>query len=209
LVILMALVAAGCASATAGPSGHPNGPAPAGRTALLAHLGILRRPAAKTDSSPALAATLKQFAHVGCDSLIVDPGLTRLAMVARDGTPVYVVVFKPASCVPHCTGTARMCIRALPRVETVAVLAGSHEFPQIATFPEVETGAAVAIDHALRFVLVPDGVVRVAVQVTSSGRPFETAAPVRNNLAVLHVHRPATMLWLNAGGRIVRRAPIY
>jgi hypothetical protein len=209
LVILMALVAAGCASATAGPSGHPSGPTPAGRTALLAHLGILRRPAAKTDSSPALAATLKQFAHVGCDSLTADPGLTRLAMVARDGTRVYVVAFKPARCVPHCTGTGRMCMRPLPLVETVAVLAGGRQFPQIATLPELQTDGAVAIDHSLRFVLVPDGVVRVVVQVTSSGRPFETTALVRSNLAVLHIHAAATMIWLNAGGRIVRRALIY
>src|SRR5579872_2623571 len=103
LVILVALVAAGCASATAGPSGHPSGPAPAGRTALLAHLGILRRAATQADSSPALKATLTRLARGGCESLVADPGFTRLAAVTRDGARAYIVAFKPACNVPHTT----------------------------------------------------------------------------------------------------------
>jgi hypothetical protein len=175
----------------------------------LAHLGILRRPAAQTDSSPALRATLTRLAHGGCESLVADPGYTRLAAVARDGTRAYVVAFKPASCVPHCTGTARMCIRPLPRVETVAVLAGAENFPPIATLSDLESGRAVTADRRWRFVLVPDGVVRVTLQITTSGKPYALTAPVRGNVAVLRAPRPGTMLWLNAAGQIVTRAALY
>lgn len=209
LVILVALVASGCASASAGPAGHPTTPAPSGRTALLAHLSILRRPATQADSSPALRATLTRLAHGGCESLVADPGYTRLAAVTRDGTRVYVVAFKPASCVPHCTGTARMCIRPLPRVETVAVLAGVENFPAISTLADLKDARAVAANHSWRFVLVPDGVVRVTLQITGTGKPYAVTATVHNNVAVLRAPKPGTMLWLNASGQTVTRAPLY
>jgi len=207
----VALVVGGCASASAGPKpGRPSSPPPAGRTALVAHLSVLRRPATQADSSPALRATLTRLAHGGCESLVADPGFTRLAAVTRDGARAYVVAFKPAGCVPHCTGTARMCIRPLPRVETVAVLAGGVEnFPAIATLADLEDARAVAANNSWRFVLVPDGVVRVTLQITGSGKPYAITATVRNNVAVLHAPKPGTMLWLNAAGRTVTRAPLY
>jgi hypothetical protein len=197
----------GCASAAAVPS------AP-GRQALLSHLALLRRPAGRADSSPALRSELKLLAAAGCDRLVADPSLIRLAAVTPIGTRVYVVAFRPAACVPHCTGTARTCIRQLPREETVAVIA-EQQFPQIATLADLEAGRAVAglTDPATHrfwgFMLVPDGVAGVVLRLFGQGRPYELSVPVRSNLAVFDLQAPpaapSDMLWLDRDRHVLRR----
>jgi hypothetical protein len=218
--LALALTAAGCASATAGPQNpsaphNPSGPQHAspphparsrGRAALMAHLAILRRPAAKTDTEPALEAQLRQMAHEGCASLFADPSLTRLATITRDGTRVYVVVFRPSSCWPECSGTARTCMRHLPRQAMVAVIpvTSGQNYRQFATLRELEAGLARSGDQSAGFVLVPDGVTRVVRRViTPNGRPYQLARKVRNNLAIFPHQAQGTMIWLNAAGRVI------
>jgi hypothetical protein len=92
-------------------------------------------------------------------------------------------------------------------------------FPLPATPADLASGHAGATLSGRRFelfLLVPDGVARVVLQIApptpgGAGRPYALGAPVKGDLAAFTLSGPplsgGNVLWLDRHGRLIKRIP--